>query len=142
MDGLLDQLTRIRSIQAESGSGPYPKDLPNQLAFALEVAAPSTVKELAQDIARFLPDIEVVLEPLFEADSAPQHFILPIPGVSFSNLDGSEFEIMYALQAASSDLDGLRLVHVEPALEIGFTDLQLDEIAEPEAPVIKASGCF
>lgn len=139
---LEQQLKRIRSIQADWKDGPNGEDLPNQFAFAFELVAPAEREAITEFLAQALPGVRFELEALFEGDRSPLHFILSIPGVSFQAVDGSEFEIMYALQEASSQSHDLKLRYVEPAIELGFTDLRLDEMSGSEVEVVKAAGCF
>ncbi len=142
MEILAKQLERIRTIQADASFERSSGHLPNQLAFAFELTAPIEVGALSEHLAQSLPDIQFKLEALFETDHAPLHFVLSILGVSFDDLHGSEFEIMYALQEEAFASDDFKLRYIEPAIELGFTGLQLDEVSDPEVDVIKATGCF
>lgn len=139
------QLELIRSLQAKRLDDQDLEDLPNQLAFAIELVAPVNAVDLSKHISQRLPKINFSLEILFEGDERPLHYVLTIPGVSFNFLEGSEFEIMYALQSRASESGAVKIVHIEPALELGFTGLRLDETDGTdgtEVAVVRAAGCF
>lgn len=136
------QLETIRRRQDQNFSDNPSNHLPNQLAYTFRTRRYFTPNILRKRLSTNLPGIAFEVEPVFQADTAPLHYLLTIPSITFEDIMGSPFEIAYALQKLDKSSTPIDLLDVEPAIELSFTDLQLDEISEDSTKATVTRGCF
>ncbi len=95
------QLNAIRGCQNavafdandEQGGG----DVENSVSFTLEVTADISEGEIRRALQVALPDIAFILEQMFDGADNTRFYYLEVVGVSFDEIDGSEFAIAHRL---------------------------------------------
>ena len=136
------QLAEIRLLQAAEKREAAEID-DDQLGYVLVTSAPVSHEDVVAWFAGAFPGIEIEVESVFLTEKDPVHFLVWIARAWPGNLTGSPFEIAYAMEQAGDISPTVRVMHVEPVLELGCTGVQFDELGTDKTRSVGGVfGCF
>jgi hypothetical protein len=128
------QIFQIQRAQSSdfSAAGADDAPLPNEVAFVLGLEKSVPVSSVRESLVERFQSVTVSVEAAMEDEEEPDFFVVRFPGMTFSALQGSPFDLSYAIEEMETVSDGVKISSVEPVLETDLFDADFDVPREGE----------